>query len=336
MLPEAVGIPLPPGDGALHTLLRRGARAVGRAVCAPVSLFAAAHGRAGEAAHWPARRGGGTPPASDTARALADEAVAHGVSLRRDGYLALLMVGEADPANEFGTSGFADIGSLAGSGGIAGSVGITDIVEAAGVVVVHPQRLRHGRPRAPVTTRAVANAARVVADTLAAHERALVAEGTVARYERWFDTQDRHIRVLDRERQKFAALVNQSGTSCYVTDANGRISWTNKTLADSGVANGESWTGQLCRAACASLAGGEAFACQDCPVDAAIACGGVVRRELRADGAHGSRTLYVTAVPVPGAPTPSDFGIPQGPGLPTDLGTSRRQAGLAPTHEHGG
>src|SRR6058998_3993215 len=42
---------------------------------------------------------------------------------------------------------------------------------------------------------------------------------------RWFDQLDQQVRVLDRERQKFAAVVNQSDTYAFVVDPSRTIRW---------------------------------------------------------------------------------------------------------------
>jgi len=50
-------------------------------------------------------------------------------------------------------------------------------------------------------------------------------------YERWFKTFDAQLRILDRERQKFAAVANQSDTYAFVTGASRTVQWLNKAMA---------------------------------------------------------------------------------------------------------
>src|SRR5262249_34314502 len=52
-----------------------------------------------------------------------------------------------------------------------------------------------------------------------------------AHYERWLKLLDGQIRVLDRERQKFAAIVNQSDTYVFVADTSKTIRWANRAMS---------------------------------------------------------------------------------------------------------
>ena len=47
-------------------------------------------------------------------------------------------------------------------------------------------------------------------------------------YERWFRTLDNQIRVLEAERQRFAAVVENSDASFVLLDAGSRVTWTNE------------------------------------------------------------------------------------------------------------
>ncbi|HET9888275.1 MAG TPA: ATP-binding protein [bacterium] len=51
------------------------------------------------------------------------------------------------------------------------------------------------------------------------------------KHERWFKTLDTQLRVLDRERQKFVAVVNQTDTYVCVVDAEQRILWVNHAMS---------------------------------------------------------------------------------------------------------
>jgi PAS domain S-box-containing protein len=51
------------------------------------------------------------------------------------------------------------------------------------------------------------------------------------KHERWFKTLDTQLRVLDRERQKFVAVVNQTDTYVCVVDAEQHILWVNHAMA---------------------------------------------------------------------------------------------------------
>src|SRR5258707_72118 len=78
-------------------------------------------------------------------------------------------------------------------------------------------------------------------------ERALEPRSGVGEQERLFRRLDRQVRVLDGERQKFAAIVNQSGTYMFVTDPGGSIRWTNRAMSLRWPPEGEAtWVGRRC------------------------------------------------------------------------------------------
>ena len=51
------------------------------------------------------------------------------------------------------------------------------------------------------------------------------------KHERWFKTLDTQLRVLDRERQKFVAVVNQTDTYVCVVDSEQHILWVNHAMS---------------------------------------------------------------------------------------------------------
>ena len=53
---------------------------------------------------------------------------------------------------------------------------------------------------------------------------------STAQQERWFGVMDAQLRVLDRERQKFVAVVNQSDTHVFVVDEACNVPWMNQFL----------------------------------------------------------------------------------------------------------
>ena len=122
-------------------------------------------------------------------------------------------------------------------------------------------------------------------------------------YERWFKTLDAQLRILDRERQKFAAIVNQSDTCAFVIDASGTITWHNKATAQivgdaAGDGADEGWAGRRCADLCARLGLHEpGEGCAACPVMRAFRENAAVHREVHAPG--GSE-LYLTALPIKG------------------------------------
>ncbi|MEZ5063934.1 MAG: PAS domain S-box protein [bacterium] len=122
--------------------------------------------------------------------------------------------------------------------------------------------------------------------------------------QRWFGTMDTQIRVLDRERQKFVAVVGQSDTSMLVVDPQGRVTWGNVALTRSYAERDPAarLIGEPVERVCAALRLESVGAGTDsCPFRAAFAGGKVVHREAKQSGLDGQiRDLYVTVIPIQG------------------------------------
>ncbi len=117
------------------------------------------------------------------------------------------------------------------------------------------------------------------------------------RDERWFKTLDSHLRLLDRERQKFAAFVGQTDTFVFVTDKDARIGWANRAMCDVfPPENGGSWIGSACSSVCSRLGG----PCADCPVVRAAGLAAVSHQELPGQVGASEGLLYLTALPICG------------------------------------
>jgi two-component system cell cycle sensor histidine kinase/response regulator CckA len=109
--------------------------------------------------------------------------------------------------------------------------------------------------------------------------------------------------VLDRERQKFAAVVNQTDTFVFVTDEERIIRWNNRAMgvllpfAD----DASSWIGKPCRDVCARLghAPSGPGSC-DCPIRRALEQNEVTHQELRLSLKDTPGVLYLTALPIKG------------------------------------
>ena len=123
------------------------------------------------------------------------------------------------------------------------------------------------------------------------------------RDKRWFKTLDDHLRVLDRERQKFAAVVNQTDTFVFVADEARIIRWNNRAMSvllPSG-GEGSSWVGKPCSEVCSRLGQRTrgADSC-DCPIRHALEMNEVTHQELRVEIQGRSGVLYLTALPIKG------------------------------------
>ncbi|MGH7731786.1 MAG: PAS domain S-box protein, partial [Candidatus Eiseniibacteriota bacterium] len=145
--------------------------------------------------------------------------------------------------------------------------------------------------------------AAVIACLAAARHEAARSQGMKREYERWFKTLDEQIRVLERERQKFAAIVHRSDAEVFVADRGGLIRWTNVLLASHappGPAGG-GWIGQGCRAVCSRFSAADAPPeCGDCPVARSLQRSEVVHQEFRRANHAGGRTFYLSAFPIKG------------------------------------
>jgi PAS domain S-box-containing protein len=143
----------------------------------------------------------------------------------------------------------------------------------------------------------------VLACVAAAHRERARSTATQREYERWFKKLDEQVRVLERERQKFSAIVHQSDAEVFVTDPGQLIRWTNSGLAShppSG-AEGASWIGLGCRAVCSRPDDPEAPPeCGTCPVAQALRTNAVVHHEFVRSNHHEPRTLYLSALPIKG------------------------------------
>jgi two-component system cell cycle sensor histidine kinase/response regulator CckA len=141
--------------------------------------------------------------------------------------------------------------------------------------------------------------ARLLASKTALHLDVSAAKRTQAQYERWFKRLDDQLRVLDRERQKFASMVNQTDTEVFVADINGRTSWLNKALAGR-FSSGEG-VGVPCRDVCTRVCGS---ACNSgegpCPVERAMITNAAVHQERQTTSGGVTRNLYWTALPIKG------------------------------------
>ena len=86
-------------------------------------------------------------------------------------------------------------------------------------------------PDDPVSASWITAAIELVASTVISKREISKLEKQAELDKRWFKTLDEHLRVLDRERQKFAAVVNQTDTFVFVTDEERIIRWNNRAMA---------------------------------------------------------------------------------------------------------
>jgi two-component system, sensor histidine kinase and response regulator len=118
----------------------------------------------------------------------------------------------------------------------------------------------------------------------------------VEELERWFQTQDRQIRFLERERQKLSALVNHTDAGFLVFDAGLGVRWLNNVCrtwfgTDQGARSGH-------RATCNELLCGSRTVCAECPTARSLATATVSHREIRLVVDGETRHIYATALPI--------------------------------------
>ncbi len=118
----------------------------------------------------------------------------------------------------------------------------------------------------------------------------------VEELERWFQTHDRQVRFLERERQKLSALVNHTDAGFVVFDPALRVRWLNNICR--GWFGGTQSVHAGHSATCNELLCGEHSICAGCPTARVLATGTVSHREVRLDVDGVTRHIYATAMPI--------------------------------------
>jgi PAS domain S-box-containing protein len=150
------------------------------------------------------------------------------------------------------------------------------------------------------TSAGCASAAVVVARQMAQHQDAAQSLASRARYERWFRQFDAQMRLLERERQKFAAITSQTDTYVFTASPTRNVRWANRAMTAHLSEEGDAaWTGRTCDEVWARL-GQPAVAAGDspCPVARVFSTSRPVHQEFRLDQGDRARAFYVTALPI--------------------------------------
>ena len=121
----------------------------------------------------------------------------------------------------------------------------------------------------------------------------------VSQYERGFQTLDRQVRVLDLERQKLAAVLNNAENGFLVLDGQLCVTWANPAMALK--LNAAASGFGILRQTCHEVICGEPGPCDMCPAQAAQSSGEARRAEIHSSCASERRRLYATAVPIKGS-----------------------------------
>jgi len=146
------------------------------------------------------------------------------------------------------------------------------------------------------------SAAVVVARLMAQHQASSQSQASRARYERWFKQFDSQMRLLERERQKFAAFVNQSDTFVFTADGSRTVRWVNRAAAARFGQQGEGetgWVGRNCDEIWPLLGEPAGVPAEPaCPVARAFVTGRPAHQGFRPHRIDGARAYYATALPI--------------------------------------
>ncbi len=117
----------------------------------------------------------------------------------------------------------------------------------------------------------------------------------VEELERWFQTQDRQILFLERERQKLAALVNHTDAGFIVLDSQLQVRWMNNVCRD--------WFGAKDLATrqtmhCCDLMCGARDVCDTCPALRTMLSATAAHHEFRLEMDGSARQIYATGMPI--------------------------------------
>ena len=115
-------------------------------------------------------------------------------------------------------------------------------------------------------------------------------------YERRFRLLDTQIRILERERQKFSAVVNHTDTGFIVLDSSLSVIWANEAVSKR--FSLEAKLGIPLGRICNQILCGKDSLCQHCPALSALRTGLVTHQELQRDIQGESRQIYATAMPI--------------------------------------
>ncbi len=118
----------------------------------------------------------------------------------------------------------------------------------------------------------------------------------VQEYERWFKTLDNQLRILERERQKLLAVVNNTDAGFLVMDSSLKITWANEIFLKR-FAPGLQLS-SVVGIKCNQILCKQSHICEVCPGPKTFISGGVIHYEARLELNGQKRQIYVTAMPI--------------------------------------
>ncbi|MFQ6114130.1 MAG: PAS domain S-box protein, partial [bacterium] len=118
----------------------------------------------------------------------------------------------------------------------------------------------------------------------------------IAELERWFRIHDAQIRVLERERQKFSAVVNHTDAGFLVVDSSLQVVWTNNVFSKRFNALSHYQDSQGVK--CNQLLCSQKDICEHCPCAKALSSGDVAHHEFVLEIDEKPHNIYATAMPI--------------------------------------
>ena len=118
----------------------------------------------------------------------------------------------------------------------------------------------------------------------------------VAEYERWFQQLDSQMRLLERERQKFSAVVTHTDAGFVVFDQSMRVDWANDIFRTRFA--GDEATSSLSGMPCNRALCRKDEPCDTCPVRTTLDEGRISHCEIELTIDGEERHVYATAMPV--------------------------------------
>jgi two-component system, cell cycle sensor histidine kinase and response regulator CckA len=154
-------------------------------------------------------------------------------------------------------------------------------------------------PARPSNLEAADHVVAILAAKLAEERRVAAMRSELSRAKRWFEITGTQLKILDRERQKFAAVVSQSDTFVLVVDAGRVVRWVNGALRDR-LARPEEQRGDELQVDAIWDMLGVDVKLSGCPVTRVLGEGRVDHVESRQSYDGEVRSLYLTLLPIKG------------------------------------
>lgn len=132
--------------------------------------------------------------------------------------------------------------------------------------------------------------------TLEAQETVESLRDRLSQQERRFQLLDNQMHVLERERQKLAAILHHADAGFVVFDVEGRVTWTNRQFVRA--FGNDCHPASFLRTACHQAICAQAARCEGCPLARTLASGDVAHHELEMPLDGNMRNVYLSTMPI--------------------------------------